>query len=141
MKRNIFKLLFILLTLSLFSVSCSMKDLTGSDEGIEKEYRGNRYVGELTDASEVSSKVEINVNSDGSFDFYLDGSPTKIESSNIINEGSGKYSATQGSTAFDLQFSTSSVDVIVLFYYDGKQLSGTLTKQWEINYKNKGLLK
>ena len=51
-KRNIFKLLFILLTLSLFSVSCSMKDLTGSDEGIEKEYRGNRYSGDLIDESQ-----------------------------------------------------------------------------------------
>ena len=136
MKRNIFKLLFILLTLSLFSVSCSMKDLTGSDEGIEKEYRGNRYAGNLSDGS----KAEIYINSDGSFDLNWNGQ-VKVEAKNIISLGNGKYSASQGSTAFDLQFSTSSVDVTVLFYYDGKQLSGTLTKQWEINYKNKGLLK
>lgn len=128
-KRNIFKLLFILLTLSLFSVSCSMKDLTGSDEGIEKEYRGNRYSGDLIDESGVSSKAEILINSDGSFDLSLNGTIT-IEAKNIISLGNGKYSASQGTSLFDLQFSSSSVNVKILLYVsDGSILSGTLTKQ------------
>lgn len=115
--------------LSFFSVSCSMKDLTGSDNGIEKEYRGNKYSGDLTDDSGQKSRVEININRDGSFDFVLNGSSTTIKASNIINEGNGKYSATQGITAFDLQFGTNLLDVTVSFYYDDKKLSGTLTKQ------------
>lgn len=128
MKRNIFKLLFILLTLSLFSVSCSMKDLTGSDEGIEKEYRGNRYVGEPTDASGVSSKAEISINSDGSFDLSLNGTVT-IEAKNIISLGNGKYSASQGASGFELQFESTPLGLIIVYYDNGKQLSGTLTKQ------------
>ncbi len=128
MKRNIFKLLFILLTLSLFSVSCSMLNVTGSDEGIEKEYRGNRYVGELTDDSGASSKAEILINSDGSFDLSLNGTVT-IEAKNIINLGNGKYSASQGTSGFELQFSNTSLGLIIVYYDNGKQLSGTLTKQ------------
>ncbi|MEI0796859.1 hypothetical protein R4Q14_00830 [Brachyspira intermedia] len=128
MKRNIFKLLFILLTLSLFSVSCSMLNVTGSDEGIEKEYRGNRYSGNLTDDSGVSSKAEILINSDGSFDLSLNGTVT-IEAKNIINLGNGKYSASQGTSGFELQFSNTSLDLIIVYYDNGKQLSGTLTKQ------------
>lgn len=136
MKRNIFKLLFILLTLSLFSVSCSMKDLTGSDEGIEKEYRGNRYAGNLSDGS----KAEIYINSDGSFDLNWNGQ-VKVEAKNIISLGNGKYSASQGTSGFELQFESTSLGLIIVYYDNGKQLLGTLTKQWEINYKNKGLLK
>ncbi|MCZ9985817.1 hypothetical protein [Brachyspira hyodysenteriae] len=92
MKSGIFKLLFILLTLSLISLSCSMLDVTGSDNGIEKEYRGNRYSGNLTDDEGQSSKAEIVINSDGSFDLNLNGTVT-IEAKNIINQGNGKYSA------------------------------------------------
>ncbi|CRF31858.1 Conserved hypothetical secreted protein [Brachyspira suanatina] len=127
-KRNIFKLLFILLTLSLFSLSCSMLDVTGSDEGIEKEYRGNRYSGDLIDESGVLSKAEISINSDGSFDLNLNGT-VRIEAKNIISLGNGKYTASQGTSGFDLQFSSTSLDVTIVYYDNGKQLSGTLTKQ------------
>ena len=140
MKTNIFKLLFILLILSLFSVSCSMLDVTGSDEGIEKEYRGNRYSGDLIDESGVSSKAEISINSDGSFDLNLNGTVT-IETKNIISLGDGKYSASQGTSGFELQFDSTSLGLTIVYYDNGNKLSGTLTKQWEINYKNKGLLK
>lgn len=128
MKSNIFKLLFILLILSLISLSCSMLDVTGSDNGIEKEYRGNRYSGNLTDDEGQSSKAEIVINSDGSFDLNLNGTVT-IEAKNIINQGNGKYSASQGTSGFELQFSNTSLGVIIVYYDNGKKLSGTLTKE------------
>ncbi|KLI51034.1 hypothetical protein [Brachyspira hyodysenteriae] len=128
MKSNIFKLLFILLTLSLISLSCSMLDVTGSDNGIEKEYRGNRYSGNLTDDEGQSSKAEIVINSDGSFDLNLNGTVT-IEAKNIINQCNGKYSASQGTSGFELQFSNTSLGVIIVYYDNGKKLSGTLTKE------------
>lgn len=128
MKSNIFKLLFILLTLSLISLSCSMLDVTGSDNGIEKEYRGNRYSGNLTDDEGQSSKAEIVINSDGSFDLNLNGTVT-IEAKNIINQGNGNYSASQGTSGFELHFNDNSLGVTILYYDNSKKLSGTLTKQ------------